>query len=186
MTCICPSESDGELIQRTARNDHDAFEVLYRRHSSAVLGLALRRLRDRGRAEDAMQDTFAAIWRSASTFRPERGSGTSWLYTVARNVVIDRARGNNRVELATDPPETADAAPGPAQRAESSWLTGQVHRAVAELPEQESVLIELAYWHGLSQSEIADRLGLPLGTVKTRTRSALARLADSLEREQLL
>jgi RNA polymerase sigma-70 factor (ECF subfamily) len=184
---MCPSETtDGELIQRAARRDHAAFDALYRRHSDRVFGLALSRLRDRGRAEEAMQDTFAAIWRSASTYRPDRGSGASWLYTVARNIVIDRARANARVESPSEPEDVADAAPGPARDAEESWLRRHVHEAVERLPEQERILVELAYWHGLSQSEIADRLSVPLGTVKTRTRAALSRLADSLERDQLL
>jgi len=184
---MCPSEStDGELIQRTARRDHAAFDTLYRRHSDRVFGLALSKLRDRGRAEDAMQDTFAAIWRSASTYRPERGPGASWLYTVARNVVIDRARANMRAETPAEPDDVADDAPGPESNTETSWLSAHVHQAVEGLPEQERILIELAYWHGLSQSEIAERLGVPLGTVKTRTRAALGRLADRLERDQLL
>jgi len=178
------SASDGELIQRTGRRDHGAFEMLYRRHAGRVLGLALRRLHDRGRAEDAMQEAFAAIWRSAGTYKPERGPGTTWLYTVARNAIIDRARV--RSDTAAELPERADDGPGPAQEAEEAWVAGKVHGAVADLPDQERVLIELAYWKGLSQSEIADHLGLPLGTVKTRTRTALARLADVLEDDRLL
>lgn len=176
--------SDTELIQRTALNDQAAFDALYQRHSGRVLGLALRRLRDYGRAEDAVQETFAAIWRSAGSFRADRGSGTVWLYTVARNAIIDRTR--RKVDPVAEPPDLAYDGPGPDASAEASWLSETVHQAVRALPEHESEVIALAYWHGLSQSEVAARLGVPLGTVKTRTRSALARLAVTLEHEQLL
>ena len=90
--------TDGELIQRVAERDAGAFELLYRRYARPVFGLALRRLGDRMRAEDAVQETFAAVWRSARTYRPERGPGAPWLYAVARNAVVDRARHK------TDPP----------------------------------------------------------------------------------
>jgi RNA polymerase sigma-70 factor, ECF subfamily len=183
-TAATTSMTDSELIQRVARRDEGAFESLYRRHSGRVLGLATRRLRDRGRAEDATQDAFAAIWRSAHSFRPGRGSGTTWLYTVARNAIIDRARRGG-ADVA-EAPELAFDGPGPDSEAETSWLRDTVHLAVSALPEHESEVIALAYWHGLSQSEVAEQLGIPLGTVKTRTRSALARLADTLEDEHLL
>jgi DNA-directed RNA polymerase specialized sigma24 family protein len=124
--------SDADLLQRIARGDRGAFELLYSRYARAVLSLALRLLRDRGHGEDAPS--------------PERG---------------------------------------PAERAEQSWLSWRVHRAIAELPERERVALELAYWSGLSQSEIAEHLDVPLGTVKTRTRAALARLAQMLEGEEL-
>ena len=178
------SMTDGELIERIGRSDHRAFEALYRRHASRVLGLATRRLRDRGRAEDATQEAFAAIWRSARSFRPGRGSGTTWLYTVARNAIIDRAR-RNRTEFDEVPELTFDG-PGPDSEAEASWVSEAVHHAVSQLPEKEREVIALAYWSELSQSEVAARLGVPLGTVKTRTRSALNRLAHALEAEHLL
>ena len=81
--------SDGGLIERVAEGDRDAFDELYRRYARPVLGLALRRLGDRGRAEDAVQDAFAAIWRSAASYDPDRGQGGAWLYTVARNAIVD-------------------------------------------------------------------------------------------------
>jgi RNA polymerase sigma-70 factor (ECF subfamily) len=178
------SASDGELIRRTARRDHEAFDALYQRHAGRVLSLALRKLHDRGRAEDASQETFAAIWRSAATYRPERGPGTSWLYAVARNAIVDRARA--RTDSLADPVDVPDDGPEPAQRAESDWVRSRVRHAIGQLPERERTLIALAYWHGLSQSEIAAHERLPLGTVKTRTRSALTRLLHMLEEEELL
>jgi RNA polymerase sigma-70 factor (ECF subfamily) len=179
-----PAEScsDGELLLRVADGDRDAFEVLYRRFVRPVFALALRRLGDRGRAEDATQETFASVWRSASSYRPERGPGAPWLYAVARNAIVDRTRA--RVETPTEPPDRPSLEPGPADEAERSWQAWRVHSALTALPEQERVLLELAYWGGLSQSEIAQFLDIPLGTVKTRTRSALGRLADTLEEAQ--
>jgi RNA polymerase sigma-70 factor (ECF subfamily) len=174
-------ESDGDLIVRTGKGDEGAFEELYRRYSRSVFGFALRRLGDRGRAEDAVQETFAAIWRSAGTYRPERGCGATWLYTVARNAIVDRARA--RTEPAAEAPDEPSGEAGPAERAESEWVSWRVHRALEVLPESEREVIELAYWGGLSQSEVASRLGIPLGTVKTRTRSGLGRLAEVLEGE---
>jgi RNA polymerase sigma-70 factor (ECF subfamily) len=173
---------DADLITRVARQDEGAFAELYRRYARSVLGLALRRIGDRGRAEDAVQETFASLWRSASRYDPGKGPGAPWLFTVARNTVIDILRRSPELAVADGPEQVADE-PGPAEVAESGWTSWRVHRAVATLPEAERVVIELAYWSGLSQSEVAEFLNVPLGTVKTRTRSALSRLADALEGE---
>jgi RNA polymerase sigma-70 factor (ECF subfamily) len=174
--------TDGELLQRIAEGDRESFDVLYRRFVRPVFALALRRLGDRGRAEDATQETFTSVWRSAGSYRAERGPGAPWLYAVARNAIVDRTRA--RSEPPVEAPDEPSSAPGPPDEAERSWLSWRVHRALEELPEQERPLLELAYWSGLSQSEIADFLNIPLGTVKTRTRSALSRLADALEELQ--
>lgn len=173
--------TDGELIRRVGAGDDGAFDALYRRYSRPVFALALRRLGDRGRAEDAVQETFASVWRSARTYRPDRGPGAPWLYAVARNAIVDRGRA--RSEPPAEPVDEATHEAGPAERAESDWLAWTVHRAFEELPEPERAVIELAYWSGLSQSEVANFLNIPLGTVKTRTRSALGRLGRLLEGE---
>jgi RNA polymerase sigma-70 factor (ECF subfamily) len=173
--------TDGELIARVGEGDAGAFDVLYRRYARPVFALALRRLGDRGRAEDAVQETFASVWRSARSYRQDRGPGAPWLYAVARNAIVDRRRALG--EPTAEPVDEAAKDPGPPERAEASWTAWRVHRALAELPDNERQLIELAYWGGLSQSEVAQFLNIPLGTVKTRTRSALARLADLLEGE---
>jgi RNA polymerase sigma-70 factor (ECF subfamily) len=177
-----PDPSDAELLARVAERDQAAFEMLYERYVRPVFGLALRRLGDRGNAEDAVQEAFAAVWRSASTYRPERGAAGGWLYTVARNAIVDRLRRNGPAAGA-ELPDLASAEAGPAQRAEESDTAWRVHRALEELQPREREVIELAYWSGLSQSEVAEYLGLPLGTVKTRTRSGLAKLASVLEGE---
>jgi RNA polymerase sigma-70 factor, ECF subfamily len=174
-------ETDEGLLVRVAERDRFAFEALYKRYIRSVYGLALRRLRDRQRAEDAVQETFAAVWRSAGSYRPDRGPAAPWLYAIARNAIVDRLRA--RVEPVSEAPDLPSLEAGPADRAESSYVSWRVHRAMEELPEKEREVVELAYWSGLSQSEVADYLHIPLGTVKTRTRSALSRLADVLEGE---
>jgi RNA polymerase sigma-70 factor (ECF subfamily) len=175
--------SDAELLVRVGERDRSAFEELYHRYVRSVMGLALRRLRDRGRAEDAVQEIFAAVWRSAASYRPERGPAAPWIYAVARNAIIDRMRARN--EPTAEAPEVASSEAGPLEEAERSYVSWRVHRALEELPEKEREVIELAYWSGMSQSEVAEYLHIPLGTVKTRTRSALTRLAGVLEGEEL-
>jgi RNA polymerase sigma-70 factor (ECF subfamily) len=144
---VVTAESDSRLIERVAGGDRDAFTELYRRFARPVLAMAMRQLGDNGRAEEAAQETFAAVWRSARSYKPERGSASAWLYAVARHAIVDRAR--------------------------------QRREPVVE--ERERAVLELAYWSGLSQTEIASYLDVPLGTVKTRTRTGLARLAGLLD-----
>ena len=179
---MATAESDSRLIERVGHGDRDAFDQLYRRFARPVLAMAVRQLGDNGRAEDAAQETFAAVWRSARSYRSERGSASAWLYAVARHAIIDRAR-QKREQPAEIPDEAAESA-GPPEQAEDSWLAWRVHSALEQLPERERVVIELAYWSGLSQTEIASYLDVPLGTVKTRTRTGLARLAGLLDEVQ--
>jgi len=128
-----------------------------------------------------VQETFVSIWRAARTFDPKRGAGAPWLFAVARNAIVDRMRA--RPEPTADAVDEPSPEAGPDDRAELSWTQWRVHRALEELPEREREVIALAYWSGLSQSEVAKSLDIPLGTVKTRTRSALQRLASILEGE---
>jgi RNA polymerase sigma-70 factor, ECF subfamily len=173
--------TDGDLIVRAGAGERGALEQLYHRYARSVLGLALRRLGDRGRAEDAVQETFASVWRSARSYKPERGPGAPWLYAVARNAIADG--GRKRIEPPAEAPDLPSLERAPDEAAEQEWVSWRVHRALEELPTSEREVISLAYWSGLSQSEVAEFLGIPLGTVKTRTRAALARLADVLEGE---
>jgi RNA polymerase sigma-70 factor (ECF subfamily) len=171
--------TDSELMARVAGGDGEAFAELYRRFGRPVLGMATRRLGDDGWAEDVTQETFAAVWRSARSYRAERGSVSAWLFGVARNAIVDRARARHEPpagEVAEEPsPET-----GPEGEAEAAWVAWRVHAALERLPDRERIVLELAYFSGLSQSEIASYLDVPLGTVKTRTRAGLARLSGLL------
>ena len=177
------SLDDGDLIQRIGERDAAAFDELYRRFARPILGLALKRLRDRDRAEVATQETFTSVWRAAKTYRPERGPGAPWLYAIARNAIVNQTKV--RFETGLDGLDFPSWEASPAQQAESDWVSWRVHRALETLADHERTLIELAYWSELSQSEIAAELDMPLGTVKTRTRKALARLAALLEDEGL-
>ncbi len=173
--------SDSELLVAIAAGDQAAFEELHTRYRNALLGLAVSRLRDRGRAEDAVQEAFASIWRAAASYRPERGPGAPWVYAVARNAITTRWR--RRPEPVAEPIDEPSLDPGLLDQAEQSWRSFVVHRALETLPEHQRELVELAYWGELSQSEIAAKLELPLGTVKTRTRAALKRLAEALKED---
>jgi len=170
------NDTDAVLIERVGEGDPDSFEELYRRFARPVMDMGVRYLSNNGSAEEAAQETFAAIWRSAHTFRRERGSGSAWLYTVARNAIFDRGRRRSKpaVELPADLPTSNH---GPDERAEAAWVAWRVHSALAEIPERERTVLELAYWKGFSQAEIAEALDVPLGTVKSRTRMGLTRLA---------
>ena len=181
-----PSVAHSATMPRVSTNKQTdeqlhAFGDLYQRYARAVLGLAIRRLGDRGRAEDAVQEAFTSVWRAARTYRSDRGPAAPWLYAVARNAIADRGRA--RTEPPAEPTDSPSDEPGPPEHAEQSWVSYRVHRAMEDLPENERTVLELAYWSGLSQSEISDFLGIPLGTVKTRTRSGLHRLAEAIEEE---
>src|SRR3954451_21720885 len=126
-----PSVSDGDLIRRVARRDANAFEALYRRYSRSVFGLALRRLGDRMSAEDAVQEPFGAIWRSARTYKADRGAGATWLYAVALNAIVDRSRG--RRVAAGEGPELPSDDLWPAERADKSYTSWRVHRALESI-----------------------------------------------------
>src|SRR6188474_2771444 len=136
--------TDEVLLARVADGDRDAFGDLYQRYARAVLGLALRRLGDRGRAEDAVQEAFASVWRAARSYKRDRGPVAPWLYAVARNAIADRGRA--RTEPPAEPTDTPSDEPGPPEQAEQSWVAYRVHRAMEELPETERTVLELAYW----------------------------------------
>jgi len=169
---------DNELVAQVAKGDERAFLALYDRHAGHVYALSLRILRDPMLAEEATQDTFLKLWGRARQFLSERGSLLIWLMTIARRTALDRVRLEARRPVlsdATDPDEAWPDLPDPSTFSdESRWRS--MHFAVQSLPTDQRLVLELAFYQGLSQSEIAETLGWPLGTVTTRLRAAMDHL----------
>lgn len=174
---------DQVAVERMARGDQSGLAELYDRHARLVYSLALRILRDQGDAEDVVQEVFSQMWRQASRFDIARGNLASWMVTLARTRAIDALRRRkSRPHLAADPepPEPADNAPGADVQIMWQGRVQEVRRALESLPLLQRMAIELAFFDGLTHSEIAEQLEVPLGTVKTRVRQGLLRLRDCL------
>ncbi len=194
------------LVRQVAAGSQAALGQLYDRHADAVYAAACRLTSDRQVAEEVVQETFLALWNRAELFDPAAGSLAAWLHTIARNRTVDRLRAAGRrpflVALSaaggSDEQDTAalerivaagtvlggaDLGPGPEGALDSAELRASLQDALATMPEHERTVIVLAYHDELSQTEIAARLGWPLGTVKTRTRRALLRLREVLARQ---
>lgn len=177
---------DRETVQRMAEGDAEALAAVYDRHIRAVFGLAIRVLRDQGDAEDVVQEVFSQAWVQAKRYDATRGSVASWLLTITRSRAIDRLRSRRaKPDAAPLQHETAVVElPDPALGAEHHVLTAesaaQLRTALTALPLIQRVAIELAYFEGLTQSQIAERLEQPLGTVKTRIRTGLLKLREAL------
>ncbi len=170
---------------RRVQDDHTrAFEALYDRHAPKALGLATMVTRSRDRAEDAVQEAFVSAWRSRHAYRPERGSVQSWLMTIVRNRSLDALRRASVHERPWDSLELHDPADERIEPADDRAVrrddARELRAALGDLPSEQSAALRLAYFDGLSQSEIAARLGIPLGTVKGRMRLGLRRLAAAL------
>lgn len=179
---------DEQLIAEVARGDRRAFEALYDRYSSAVFGLALRMLGNREQAEEAVQEIFWRIWQRAQSFDPNR-SFAPWLFGIAHNYSIDelrRRRVRPQPVYEDDEHPILSAIPDDTDVGATALLGEQrriVLDALQELPNEQRQALELAYFGGLTQQEIADRLGNPLGTVKTRMRLGLQKLRTILQRQ---
>jgi RNA polymerase sigma-70 factor (ECF subfamily) len=194
--------TDAELVQRVVGGDERALGELYDRHAHAVFRLAFRLVGDRQLAEEVLQETYLALWNRAELFNPAVGSLTAWLLTIARNRSVDRLRAAGRrptqlpMSAVVGPDDREDAAEwtlaagrllaaaqevvDPQVALDQAWLKDTVRQALDGVPDAERRAIELAYYEELTQTEIAARLGWPLGTVKTRTRRALSRLRSVL------
>ena len=185
-------DEDQAVVERIAMGDEVAFAAAYDRHAALLFGSVVRFMGDREAAAEVVQDTFVSLWRRAHQFDALSGSLVGWLLGIARNRAIDRFRAESRratsstISLA-DSPDTAELArdlvdlpTDPTTVAERRWTQSVVRSMVADLPDAERDVLLLAYARGLSQSEIAQRTGLPLGTVKSRTRRALAHLRGRL------
>jgi len=166
---------DNQLIARLAKGDESAFLTLYDRHAGHVFALTLRILGDAMLAEEVTQDTFLKLWSRARLFVAERGTLLVWLLTIARRTALDRLRLEARrpaLSSGDDPDDLWQNIPDANSNSqEARWRS--MHFSVQALPPDQRQVLELAYYQGLSQSEIASLLGWPLGTVKTRLRSAL-------------
>jgi RNA polymerase sigma-70 factor (ECF subfamily) len=173
-----PEIDDIQLVKRVAQGDERAFLTLYDYYVGRVHGLTLRILGDRMMAEEATQDTFLKLWGRAHMYLPERGSLLVWLLSIARRTALDRLRLEGRrptLSDSNDPSEAWQTIPdNDSLSEERHWRS--LYFAVQVLSPEQRQLIELAYYQGLSQSEIAEVLDWPLGTVKTRLRAAMERL----------
>jgi RNA polymerase sigma-70 factor (ECF subfamily) len=178
---IADEVRDVDLLDRVRARDAEALGELYDRHSRLMFGLILRILRNRDEAEEVLQDVFVQVWNRADTYKAELGAPLQWLVRIARNRAIDRLRANNvRLRTVELPPLPASA-DGPEARAAQSEQQRVLARALEGLRAEERELLEHAYFLGLTQSELAERFNLPLGTVKTRIRTALSTLRRALQ-----
>jgi RNA polymerase sigma-70 factor (ECF subfamily) len=172
--------SDEALVALVARSDEAALAELYDRHGRVAYGLALRVVRDPALAEDAVQEAFLAVWRSAARFVPERAKATTWILTLVHRRCVDLVRREDRRRAdALDEKLPAETEPPD----EAAWLAlrrDRVREALRQLPDPQREALELAYFGGFTQSELAERLGEPLGTIKSRMFNGLARLRDLL------
>jgi RNA polymerase sigma factor (sigma-70 family) len=174
--------SDEALIALVARRDEAALAALYDRFGRIAYGLALRVVRDRSLAEDAVQEAFMTVWRTADRFVAERAKASSWILTFVHRRAVDlvRREERRRAEPLEAAPEGATSA-GPDEEAWLRFRRERVQQALRALPDQQREALELAYFGGFTQSELAERLGQPLGTIKSRMFAGLARLRELLE-----
>ena len=173
--------SDEAVVALVARSDEQALAELYDRFGRTAYGLALRILRDAALAEDAVQEAFLTAWRRADTFMPERAKASTWLLTFVHRRAVDVVRREERRRA--EPIDTAGERASTATVDDDVWLRYErerVQAALKQLPDQQREALELAYYGGFSQSELAERLGQPVGTIKSRMFTGLARLRELL------
>ena len=177
-------QDDNSLIHQVAEGNPDALAMLYDRHGRLAYSVAYRVLSDGAAAEEAVQDAFLTLWRKAGTFDANRGAGVrAWLLTIVRNAAIDSIRRRNRysskeVELEIDAPFASKD--DPVAEVLTSIDRAVIQQAMRQLPEDQRVAIELAYFEGLTHREISEQYGIPLGTVKGRLRLGLHKLQEGL------
>lgn len=181
------NNEDLQHIVDIGNGDERALEIIYDRYAQRVYSLAMSVLRDEGLAEDALQEVFSNIWQKAGSYRPEMSAPGTWIMSVAHHKIVDFYRSRRRTTDHTAQPEmeTLMRIPDPKvsveQEVERSFNARMVRAALKELPEEQSQPLYLSAWHGYSQSEIANMLGIPLGTVKTRMRLGMQKLKAALE-----
>jgi RNA polymerase sigma-70 factor (ECF subfamily) len=177
--------ADEELMPWIGRKDAEAFEVFYDRHGGVAYSLAYRILGERGAAEDCIQEAFISIWRSGGRFDPTRGSVRSWTLSIVRNRAIDvlRSKAGKAPKMTFDDDEIIESRPSGELTDEEAMrheTATEVRGAISQLPDDQSKVIQLAYFGGFSQSEIAGMLNVPLGTVKGRMRLGLEKIRGEL------
>jgi RNA polymerase sigma-70 factor, ECF subfamily len=169
---------DATLLERVAAGDLDAFHLFYERYAGRVHAYVQQLSRSREGAEDVVQEVFLAVWRKAASFRPERGDAAGWLYTMTRNKLVD---GWRRAGQGAEAVEALDFQRLPAERPEATELLLTVRQALARVAPDQRRAIEMAYFGGLTYEETADRLNLPLGTLKSRIRTGLRAMHGVLQ-----
>lgn len=176
------SSDDLSLIRRIGDGDESALATLYDRWSPVVYSLVVHLLDDADGAEDVVEETFWQVWQRASSYDATRGTVRTWILTIGRSRALDRLRSRkrSREDLSTDLTLVRDPHADPSQQAEGAERTHLVYAALQQIPDEQRVALELAYFRGLSQSEISELLGEPLGTVKTRMRLGMQKLRDML------
>jgi RNA polymerase sigma-70 factor, ECF subfamily len=192
MTQRADELSDEQLMTRLDGPEVEAaLSELYDRYSRTVYGVGIKILGDRSSAEEMVQEVFLKVWRSSGTFDPSRASFSTWLYRVTRSVALDlyRKRTSRIRPVPNADSQIAaarDSSAGPEEIVDDSWLSWRMSNALEELGATQREVVELAYFQGLSQREISQRTGMPLGTVKSRTASAMKRLRQGLAGEDAL
>jgi RNA polymerase sigma-70 factor (ECF subfamily) len=174
-----PVDSDAELLARIARGDRAALASLYQALGGQALAVALRVLSSRSDAEEILQDAFVEVWTRAKSYDADRGGARAWVLAIARNRAIDRLRRRGAVARMVSGAANEPTATGttPLELVEQRQAREKIQEALRELTPEQRQVLELGYFEGLSQSEIAARLNEPLGTIKTRVRAALQKLA---------
>ncbi len=169
-------------LQRVAQGDRSAFHEVYQRTCAKLLGICLRISRDREEAEDVLQEVYVTVWQKATQFDPARSSPITWLATMVRNRAIDRLRaGARRSDMSIDAiDEPADEEPGVLERMLDAEGEHDIATCIEELPKGDAVLVRTAFFEQITYAELAERAGIPLGTVKSRIRRALIKIRACL------
>ncbi|MES3628764.1 MAG: sigma-70 family RNA polymerase sigma factor [Longimonas sp.] len=181
---------EAEWMRRIQDGDEEALRKLYRTYKNIIFGLLLSILNDREEAEDCLQEVFTQVWEKADRFNPDRGKPYSFIVTIARNKAIDRTRSKVYKNIQRQEHTVGDFTMVPSARGNSPYKdtvlgnrAERLREALQQLSEKERTVIQIAYFEGLSQSEIAERTGIPLGTVKYRTRQGMIKLREMLTEE---